>query len=143
MKKRLSKWRLLLAVGLLFNVSIFVFAGSINSTIAHSSNKQGSADTANLHRLDFRIEGKSCPSCLLSIQRKLNSLPGVKEAVVMLKRPFGASVIYQVNEIKQDEILAIVKDREPNIRLLEINDSNIKTVPSPVIPPFVPMQASH
>ncbi len=138
-----QKMQSILIIGLMFNVCTFSFANSVKSANVDSDVKQNYSKTANLHRLDFRIEGKSCAACLLSIQRKLNSLPGVKEAVVMLKRPFGASVIYQETEIKQDEILAIVKEKEPNIKVLEVNDSNIAKVPSPIIPPFVPMQPSN
>ena len=93
-----------------------------------------------MRRLDFRIEGKSCAACLLSIQRKLTNLPGVKGAVVMLKRPFGVSIIYQQDQIKKEEILAIVRSKESNIKILEISDMAIKTMPSLVIPPFVPTQ---
>lgn len=134
---------LLLIIGLILYAYTFPFVNSAISANPDSEVKQNYSKTANLHRLDFRIEGKSCAACLLSIQRKLNSLPGVKEAVVMLKHPFGASVIYQETEIKQDEILSIVKDKEPNIKVLEINDSSITKMPSPVIPPFVPMQESN
>ncbi len=143
MNKKLQKWGLLLITGSLFNSFTFFFATPIESADLDTKIKPNYSNGANLHRLDFRIEGKSCAACLLSIQRKLNSLPGVKEAVVMLKRPFGASVIYQETEIKEDEIIAIVKDKEPNIKVLEVNDSSITKVPSPIIPPFVPTQESN
>ncbi len=110
----------------------------------HSAKAQNTSPSQNksalgLHRLDFRLEGKSCATCLLSVQRKLNNLPGVKEAVVMLKRPYGVSVIYAVGETNPDEILAIVKNKEPNIKVLEMNDSHVGKMPAILIPPFVPV----
>ncbi len=113
-------------------------AGSNTVDSATKTNKQ-SESSNDLHRLDFRLEGKSCAACLLSMQRKLNSLPGVKEAVVMLKRPYGVSVIYQTGQIKSEEILAIIKEKEPNIKILEMNDASTSSIPSPLIPPFVPI----
>ncbi len=111
---------------------------TINSVFAATNADTNNSQSA-LHRLDFRLEGKSCAACLLSIQRKLNSLPGVKEAVVMLKRPYGVSVIYQASQIKSDEIVAVIKEKEPNIKVLEINDTSVSSLPLPLIPPFVPM----
>ena len=116
-----------------------VLAGSTSQANAsNQAENQATQATSVLHRLDFRLEGKSCAACLLSIQRKLNSLPGVKNAVVMLKRPYGVSIVYDGHDIKSDEILSLLKDKEPNIKILEINDASINTVPPLLIPPFVP-----
>jgi copper chaperone CopZ len=132
MNKKLQKFGLLFLIGLVFGLQIYSYALD-----KIDSNSKTNESPSALHRLDFRIEGKGCAACLLSIQRKLNSLPGVKEAVVMLKRPFGTSVIYQTTQIKKEEILAIVQNKEPNIKIVEVSDSSIAKVPSPMIPPFV------
>ncbi len=143
MNKKIQQRGLLLVIGLIFNLTVLVTLASSKTAAELDPTVAQKDSIKNLHRLDFRIEGKSCAACLLSIQRKLNSLPGVKEAVVMLKRPFGVSVIYQEDQIKQEEILAVVKDKEPNIKMLEINDISISKLPSPIIPPFVPMQEAN
>jgi copper chaperone CopZ len=125
----------------LITISLFSFyllSSNSLKAIEKTTNNERSSVSSHLHRLDFRVEGKSCAACLLAIQRKINSLPGVKRAVVMLKRPFGASVIYQDDQIKQEEILVIVKDKEPNVKIVDINDSGIANIPSVIIPPFVP-----
>jgi len=110
---------------------------SSNNTAASTSEK-----IVVFHRLDFRIEGKSCAACLLSIQRKLNGLPGVKEAIVMLKSPYGVSVIYKPSQIEPEEIMAVIKDKEPNIKILEVSDAVVSSVTAPLIPPFVPFSDS-
>lgn len=97
-----------------------------------------SAKQHELHRLDFRIEGKSCPVCLLAIQSKLKLLNGVQDAAVMLKRPFGASVIYQADKASSDYILTMLKAKDPSIKIADVVDSKIDNVPVPLIPPFMP-----
>ena len=101
------------------------------------SKKDYNKSAGQLHRLDFRLQGKSCPSCLLAIQYKIKSLPGVQNAVVMLKSPFGASVIYQSGQITSNQILITVKEKEPKIEIEEITDAQIGSMPLPLIPPFV------
>jgi copper chaperone CopZ len=87
-----------------------------------------------LHRLDFRIEGLSCPACLHSIENKLKSVKGVQDAAVMLMHPFGASVIYQAEDTSTDYILAMIKVREPDIKVVDVNDSKIDIMPAPLRP---------
>jgi hypothetical protein len=91
-----------------------------------------------LHRLDFRIEGKSCPVCLLSIQNKLKSFSGVQDAAVMLKRPFGASVIYRSDKSSADFILMMLRAKDATVKIVDVKDSKIDEMPFPLIPPFLP-----
>jgi len=91
-----------------------------------------------LHRLDFRIEGKSCPVCLLSIQNKLKSFAGVQDAAVMLKRPFGASVIYQSDKSTANFILTMLRAKDGTLKIVDVKDSKIDKMPLPLIPPFLP-----
>jgi hypothetical protein len=105
--------------------------------VAH--NPKLSEKPHELHRLDFRMAGKSCPVCLLSIQKKIKTLDGVQDAAVMLKRPYGVSVIYKMGNINSVEILNTIKEKEPTIKIFDIKDNKIDNVPVPLIPPFMPV----
>jgi len=135
MNKKSGQYILLLVIAVFFLFPLSLLA---NKTYEKPSLTPHREFKSALHRLDFRIEGKSCAACLLAVQRKLNSLPGIKQAVVMLKRPYGVSVIYQETQIKEADILAVIKDKEPNVKIMELKNSSIINMPSPVIPPFVP-----
>jgi copper chaperone CopZ len=97
-----------------------------------------SAKPSELRRLDFRIEGKSCPVCLLAIQTKLKSLNGVQDAAVMLKRPYGTSVIYRADKASADYILMMLKAKDAAIKVSDVSDNKIDNMPIPLIPPFMP-----
>lgn len=144
MKVKLFRFAIALVFGTLLDLSAST-AQSIdfNKNTFNAGSEQSKALCSGLHRLDFRIEGKSCAACLLSIQRKLNGLPGVKNAVVMLKNPYGVSIVYDASQIKQEEILAVVSNKEPNIKIVEASNSQISKLPPILIPPFVPIQLQH
>jgi hypothetical protein len=93
-------------------------------------------DKNALHRLDLRIVGKSCPVCLLGIQKKVNALSGVVKAAVMLKKPYGVSIIYDAKQIQQAKILDAIKSYEKNTFVEGARDSAIARIPLVLIPPF-------
>jgi copper chaperone CopZ len=93
-------------------------------------------DKNALHRLDLRIVGKSCPVCLLGIQKKINALQGVVKAAVMLKKPYGVSVIYDSKQLQQAKILATIKSYEKNTFVDGVQDAAVAKVPLVLIPPF-------
>jgi hypothetical protein len=88
-----------------------------------------------LHRLDFRILGTSCPVCLMGIQRRVKAIPGTIETAVMLKKPYGVSIIYDSKAVSGQKLLATVTLSEPRIKLLDIKDEPIDKVPLVLIPP--------
>jgi len=88
-----------------------------------------------LHRLDFRILGTSCPVCLLSIQRRVKSQAGTIETAVMLKKPYGVSIIYDSKQVNNQKILETVTLNEPLIKLSDIKDEPIDKIPVILIPP--------
>ncbi len=93
---------------------------------------------ANCAVWTFAWIGKSCPSCLLAIQSKIKSLPGVDNAVVMLKNPFGVSVVYHCKQTTANQILNVIKRKEPKVKIEEISVVGISSMPLPLIPPYVP-----
>jgi len=88
-----------------------------------------------LRRLDFRIKGKSCAVCLLGIKRRIDGLSGTVKVVVMLKKPYGASIIYDSKQINEQKLLDAAKANEPMITLLDLKDEAIAKVPEVFIPP--------
>jgi copper chaperone CopZ len=93
-------------------------------------------DKDALHRLDLRIVGKSCPVCLLGIKKKLNALPGVVKADVMLKRPYGASVVYDAKQVQQAKIIEVIQSYEKNTLVEGVVDAPIDKVPLVLVPPI-------
>jgi copper chaperone CopZ len=87
-----------------------------------------------LHRLDFRVEGKSCAICLYKIQERIKDLPGAVKSEVMVKKPYGAVIIYDSSQLTQDKIVTVAKKDEPEVRLVGIKDEPIKKIPVVLIP---------
>lgn len=108
------------------------------SSLQSRENPQPNAVKSNsnaLRRLDFRIQGKSCAVCLLGVQRRLKELSGTIKTAVLLKKPYGASVIYDANLVTREKLIDNAKLNEPLIKLLDINDRPVESVPLILIPP--------
>jgi hypothetical protein len=88
-----------------------------------------------LHRLDFTVVGTGCAICLMGIQTKLKSKAGVVKAAVMLKPPYGASVVYDSKQITKDAIVDIANHQKKNVHVDSINDAAITKIPIVLIPP--------
>jgi hypothetical protein len=102
---------------------------------AEESEKPKPYNKNALRRLDFRIVGKSCAICLLGIKRRINGLDGTVKVAVMLKKPFGASIIYDSTKLNEEKLLATAKANEPLVKLLDIKDEAIPKLPVILIPP--------
>jgi cyanuric acid amidohydrolase len=87
-----------------------------------------------LHRLDFRIEGKSCAICLYRIQERVKDLPGTVKSAVMLKKPYAAVIIYDSTQLSLNKIEETAKKGEPEVKLVDIKDEAIKKLPTILIP---------
>ncbi|MGH9554084.1 MAG: hypothetical protein ACRD3W_32195 [Terriglobales bacterium] len=87
-----------------------------------------------LHRMDFLVTGKSCATCLLGIQRRMTSTPGVARAAVMLKKPYAAVCIYDFSQLKQDLILKNAKGNERQVKFEQIEDAPIDKLPVILLP---------
>jgi hypothetical protein len=95
-----------------------------------------------LHRLDFRIQGKSCAICLMGIQRRIKAVTGALKVAVMLKKPYGASIIYDASQVTEQTLIDTAKLNEPLIKLLEVSDAPIEKIPLVLIPPHASMESS-
>jgi len=89
----------------------------------------------SLHRLDFTVVGTGCSICLMGIQTTLKGKPGIVKAAVMLRKPYGASVIYDTKKITKDAIVDIANHQKKNVHVDSINDAAISKVPIVLIPP--------
>lgn len=88
----------------------------------------------SLRRLDFRVVGKSCAVCLLGIQRKVKTVNGVVKTAVMLKRPYGAVILYDSKKTTPNELLDMAKKSEKDVKFEDIKDSAIPRVPLVLVP---------
>ncbi|MDR3613446.1 MAG: hypothetical protein P4L53_07760 [Candidatus Obscuribacterales bacterium] len=89
-----------------------------------------------LHRVDFRVTGKNCAVCLHKIQERMKGLPGAIEAAVMLKKPYGAVVIYDSSKLNLKAILDIAVKGEPEVKIVDVKDESIKKLPVVLIPAY-------
>jgi copper chaperone CopZ len=96
--------------------------------------KPASYNAKALRRLDFKVKGKSCAVCLMGIQRKFKSLPGVVKAAVMLKPPYGAVVIYDSSKISMQELIEKAKKQEKEVRVEQVTDFPVQKIPTILIP---------
>jgi hypothetical protein len=92
-------------------------------------------DPSALRRLDFRIQGKSCAICLLGIQKRIKALDGAVRVAIMLKKPYGASVIYDSKQLTEQKLILTAKANEPLIKLVDVKDEAIDKVPLILVPP--------
>jgi hypothetical protein len=88
----------------------------------------------SLHRLDFRVVGRSCAVCLLSIQRKIKAANGVCKVAVMLKKPYGAVVLYDSRKTAPQQLLDTAKKGERDTKFEDIRDAAINKVPLVLLP---------
>jgi hypothetical protein len=102
--------------------------------VSNTKAKPANINFKALHRLDFVIKGKSCPVCLLKMQKRLNETTGVVKVAVMLRKPYGGVVIYDSTKLEQKKILDIAKDHEPAIEFVQVEDEAIPKVPVILIP---------
>ncbi len=106
--------------------------GSLVSTSTES--KTPSYNPKALHRLDFKITGKSCAVCLLGIQKRINSVPGTVKAAVQLQSPYAAVVLYDASKTTQKAILDKAGETVPEVKFVSIEDNAIEKVPIVLVP---------
>jgi copper chaperone CopZ len=96
--------------------------------------KPASYNANSLHRLDFRVVGKSCAVCLMKIQRQVKILPGAVKVAVMLRKPYGGVVVYDSSKISKDKLMQTILAQDKDVRIEQIVDTSINKVPTVLIP---------
>lgn len=93
-------------------------------------------DPKNLTRMDFRVEGSSCASCLGRIRKRIMKEKGVVECAIAVKKPFGCAVIYDSSKTNKNEILEKGKGDEKDVKILDITEEHIDKMPFILVPKF-------
>lgn len=106
--------------------------------------KPASYNPKGLHRLDFRVVGKSCAVCLMGIQRKVKAIPGVVKVAVMLRKPYGAVIVYDSTKVSKDKLMETAKSQDKDVRIEQSVDNAIPKVPNILIPLYgIPKQTAQ
>ncbi len=87
-----------------------------------------------LHRLDFKITGKSCAVCLLGIQKRIGTVPGAIKVAVQLQAPYAAVVLFDSSKTNQKAIFDKAKETVPEIKFESIEENAIDKVPIVLVP---------
>lgn len=87
-----------------------------------------------LHRLDFTVKGKSCAVCLFKIQKKVQQLPGVVKVAVMMKKPFGAVILYDSSKLTPESIFSDARGTDKDVKFENVQDKPIKRIPTMLVP---------
>jgi hypothetical protein len=66
----------------------------------------------------------------------MKGLPGAVEVAVMLKKPYGAVVIYDSSKLNLKSILDIAVKGEPEVKIVDVKDESIKKLPVVLIPAY-------
>ncbi len=96
--------------------------------------KASSYNAKALRRMDFKVVGKSCAVCLMGIQKKFKSMIGVVKAAVMLKKPYGAVVIYDSSKVSMQTLLEKAKSQDKEVKIEQVTDFPIQKIPTILIP---------
>ncbi len=89
-----------------------------------------------MRRLDFRLEGASCATCLLKIRSVLRATKGVSRCELALRKPYGGVVIYNAAQIDIKKIteLATKADPRSSVSVKDVLDEPIAKEPLMLIP---------
>lgn len=96
--------------------------------------KTPSYNAKALHRLDFKITGKSCAACLLGIQKRISTVPGAIKAAVQLQAPYAAVVLFDASKTNQKALFVKAKETVPEVNFESVEDTAIDKVPIVLVP---------
>lgn len=125
-------------------VSAILFAILLSPIASFAENKTGKAPATKkvaqspvkeLRRLDFRLKGSKCASCLGRIRKRMAHFKGVIKAAVILKKPYGAAAIYDGGVTNAEEIKkAALKGEKVKVEIAETSDKKINKLPLILVP---------
>ncbi len=137
-------WRLVAVILTMYlvttSINLFAVAKSENEVLSSGAFEEEipAYNARALHRVDFRVTGKSCAICLHKIQQRMKGLPGTVKAAVMLRPPYGAVVIYDASKLSLEKILQSATENEPAVKLVDVKDIAIKKLPIVLVPELTP-----
>lgn len=104
-----------------------LFVQSSTSLPAHAQQQKQS-----LHRVDFKVEGASCVTCLRRVAKAMRETKGVLKADVSIYKPYWAIAIYDAKATNFQKISEIAKVEK--VRFTQVEDKAIAQMPLVVIP---------
>lgn len=87
----------------------------------------------SLHRVDFRVEGASCVTCLRRIAKTLRDSKGVLKSDVSIYKPYWSIVIYDAKTTNFQKLAEPIIKAE-SVKFQEVEDKPIAELPLIVIP---------
>jgi copper chaperone CopZ len=95
-----------------------------------------------LHRLDFRLEKASCPTCIIKVRKALRATTGVVACETALRKPYGAVIIFQPDKVTVDKMKKVAQEADPNKRVefADVLDKPINSVPALLLPIYNNLQ---
>ena len=137
-------------------VSLIAFISIIGLTGSHLSqagaqNEPGKKEKmrlamkkcTNLTRLDFQVEGSNCASCLGRIRKRMEKEPGVFEAAVCIKKPYGAAALFDGSKNKAENIMKAGIKGESKVRAFNMTVEKLSKPPFILVPKINPMEKSN
>lgn len=85
-----------------------------------------------LTRVDLVVTGSSCASCLIRIEKKLRTSPGVLKAMVSVYRPYPAVVIYNSDKTSLAALKKVLESEKASAE--KIVEVQVKEVPALLLP---------
>ncbi len=85
-----------------------------------------------LRRVDLIVAGSSCASCLIRIEKKLRTTPGVLKAMVSVYRPYAAVVIYNSDKTSLAALKTVLESEKASAE--KIVEVQVKEVPALLLP---------
>jgi copper chaperone CopZ len=85
-----------------------------------------------LKRVDLVVSGSSCASCLIRIEKKLRTTPGVLKAMVSVYRPYPAVIIYNSERTSLVALKKVLESEKAGAE--KIVEVQVKEVPALLLP---------
>lgn len=122
------------------SIVLTALAVSLSASLASVPAARSADSGQSLHRVDFRIEGASCVTCLRRIAKSMRESKGVLKADASIYRPYWAIAIYDAKKTTFDKFSAPIAKSE-QVRFAEVEDKPISSMPLVVIPKVSSTQA--
>ncbi|MBS2005876.1 MAG: heavy-metal-associated domain-containing protein [Cyanobacteria bacterium SZAS TMP-1] len=100
------------------------------------------AAVKGLHRLDFRLEHATCPSCILKVRKALRATPGIEKCEIALRKPYGGVVIFDPAKVNAEKMQVVAREADPNkrVELADLLDQPITTIPALLLPKYTTLK---
>ncbi len=118
---------------------VFVAASSIHfcASAASAEEKATSSNKAETKqrytRMDFRIDGASCVTCIRRVAQRIKKGKGVLQADISIYRPHWAVVIFETDKTDSSKVVELIK-KEKKVEVVGLETQYLSSIPPIVIP---------